>query len=219
MAKRAKSKPARVKVVARSATRAARSLPAAPAAVVRPVEQARPAGSQPHPQALELFRKGMEALQRHAYKPAGETFKSLIERFPAEGALIERTRLYLDLCVRELKRRPPEPRTIEERLAVATAALNSWDDVLAERLARSVLAEDARQELALYLMAAIEARRGEADAAVAFLARAVEVSPEVRAQARHDSDFEILRHVDGYRALIDPPSGASSGTRERRRFR
>lgn len=216
MAKRARPKPGRVKTTARRPDRQ-RSKPAPAAVIVRP---ASPAVLQPNPQAVELFRKGMEALQKHAYKPAQESFKALLDRFPTERALTERTRLYLGLCERKLKRRPGDPRTVEERLTAATAALNSGNDVLAERLAQSVLAEDSRQDLALYLMAAIEARRGEAEAAVSFLTRAITISPEVRAQARYDSDFETLRHLDGYRALIDPPSRLSAAAkRARRSFR
>ena len=36
--------------------------------------------------------------------------------------------VYLALCERELARRPVEPRTTEERLTAATAALNNGDD-------------------------------------------------------------------------------------------
>jgi len=219
MPKRVQSKPSRVKTTARRPERQ-RSKPA-PAAtiVVQPVVIPVPPVSQPNPQAVELFQKGMESLQKHAYKLAGESFKALLDRFPTERALIERTRLYLELCERNLKRRPADPRTVEERLTAATAALNSGNEGLSERLAQSVLAEDSRQDLALYLMAAIEARRGEAEAAVSFLTRAITISPEVRAQARYDSDFETLRHLDGYRVLIDPPSRLSAAKRARRSFR
>jgi len=192
---------------------------ARPGAVSRPAPPAAATAPQLSSVAVELFQRGMQALQKHAYKPAAESFKALLDRFPAERALTERARLYLELCERELARRPAAPRTVEERLTAATAALNSGDDVRAERLAQSVLAEDARQDLALYLMAAVEARRGEAEAAVSFLSRAIAISPEARAQARYDSDFETLRHLDGYRVLIDPPSNLPSTKRTRRGFR
>ena len=105
---------------------------------------------------------------------------------------------------------------MEERLTAATAALNEGNDGDAERLAQGVLAEDTHQDLALYLLAAIEARRGEHDAAVSFLTRAAAISPEVRAQARFDADFEPLRHLDGYRALVDPPASLPAAKRARR---
>jgi hypothetical protein len=64
--------------------------------------------------------------------------------------------------------------------------------------------------LALYLLAAVSARRGETDEAVALLSRAAVVTPEVRAQARHDADFESLRDLDAFRLLIDPPVQATA---------
>jgi len=162
-----------------------------------------------------MFEQGMAALQKHAYQPAAGTFKQLMEHFPAERALLERTRVYLDLCERELRRQPASPRTVEERLTAATAALNNDDDAQAERLAKSVLDADDGHDLALYLMAAIEARRGDPDAAISFLSRAVATSPEVRAQARHDDDFEALRGSDAFKALIEPPQGGFRRLRRR----
>jgi len=211
MAKRARSAPKRVAPKARRPQRQPAPPPAAPI-IVRPAQQAPP---QPNEQALAVFQEAMTALQRHAYRNAAEGFRTLLNRFPAERALLDRTRVYLALCERELARQPPAPRTVEERLTAATAALNNDDDAVAERLVKTVLSEDERHDLALYLMAAVEARRGDADAAMSFLSRAVTVSPEVRAQARHDADFEILRSSDAFQNLIDPPSQMSRRARRR----
>jgi tetratricopeptide (TPR) repeat protein len=174
-----------------------------------------PAQPVPAPQAVALFERGMHSLQEHAYKQAADLFRSLADRFPGERVLLERSRLYLDLCEREIRRRPADPRTIEERLTAATAALNRSDDALAERLAQSVLADDPRQDLALYLLAAVEARRGESEAAVSFLSKAITISPEVRAQARHDADFESLRPLETFRTLIELPNGANRRARHK----
>ena len=171
----------------------------------------------PAPEAVRIFQKGMEALQRHLYDQAAETFRSLLSGgFPSERPLLDRARVYLELCDRELRKSPPEPKTTEERLTAATAALNNADDARAERLARSVLAEDARHELALYLLASVEARRGAHDAALASLGRAIAVSPEVGAQARTDPDFESLRQLPAFHELTEPPPGSTGPRRARR---
>jgi hypothetical protein len=119
-----------------------------------------------------------------------------------------------------LRRQPPSPRTVEERLTAATAALNIGDDGRAESLAASVLAEEPRQDLALYLLAAIAARRKATDAALLYLGEAIAVSPEVRAQARLDADFQSLRADERFRQLVEPPgSAASKANRRPRRAR
>jgi tetratricopeptide (TPR) repeat protein len=162
----------------------------------------------------------MEALQRHEYVAAAGHFKVLLDRHPSEGVLLDRARVYLGLAERELSRRPVEPRTLEERLTAATAALNNGDHDAAESLARGVLAEDPHQDLALYLLASIEARRGLFDAALSYLGQAIAISPEARAQARFDPDFEPLYDNDAFRELTETPSSAAStGLRRAKRAR
>jgi uncharacterized protein HemY len=162
----------------------------------------------------------MEALQHHHYGPAQQCFRALIAHHPMERALLDRARVYLELCSRELSRRPPEPRTIEERLTAATAALNNGSHDRAESLARGVLAEDPHQDLALYLLAVIEVRRGSFDKALSYLGQAIAISPEARAQARHEADFEPLHELDAFHELTElPPPAASGASRRPRRGR
>lgn len=194
-----------------------------PAAGVSPSE--RPASPPPAPpppppgpsaQAVATFEEAMQALQRHAYQQAASGFGNLLERYPAERALLDRARVYLELCERELKRQPAEPHTVEEHLTAATAALNNGDEDGAERLARTVLTEDPRHDLALYLLAVIEARRGATEAALSYLEKAVEISPEAGAQARFDGDFESVRDTDTFRRLTEHPSGSTGSGHFRR---
>jgi tetratricopeptide (TPR) repeat protein len=161
----------------------------------------------------------MEAMQRHQYADAAEQFAVLIARYPGERGLLDRARVYLDHCQRELRKQPPAPRTVEERLTAATAALNLDEDREAEKLAQSVLAEEPQQDLALYLLAAIAARREAVDTALDYLGEAIAVSPEVRAQARFDDDFESLRDDDRFRQLVEHPTateGHNLGRRARK---
>jgi hypothetical protein len=159
----------------------------------------------------------MAALQRHAYGEAADIFRTITTKFPGERALLERVRVYLDLCERELRRKPPAPKTVEERLTAATAALNDGDDDRADALARSVVTDDADQDLAHYLLAAVAARRGAAEEALSHLARSVALSPEAGAQARFDADFEALRSHDDFRRLTEPPQTPASANARRLR--
>jgi tetratricopeptide (TPR) repeat protein len=160
----------------------------------------------------------VRALQRHEYAPAADGLRRLLTDFPTERALLDRAQVYLDLCERELRRRPAAPQTIEERLTAATAALNNGDDDEAETLAHGVLSESPEHDLALYLLAAVYGRRGNRSQALDLLRRAMHVSPDIRAQARHDADFEILREMHEFQELLDSPAGSSgpNGRRLRR---
>ena len=186
---------------------------AAPVSAVPPV--ALPV--KPSAEAVTLFESGMQALQSHDYSAARAVFRAVQTSYPRESALCERAIVYAALCERELARRPTEPRTIEERLTAATAALNNADETRAEALAEEVLKAAPQHDLALYLLAAVAARRGNADVALARLARALAVNPEIRAQARHDADFEDLRDLAAFRDLMDAPIPPNSDGRPRRR--
>lgn len=216
MAKHQKPTIGRVDRKPNAPDRSARRGVATPAPSLRtPPVPPPPAG--PSPQAVALFQEGMEALQQHRYNPAAERFRMLLEQHPTERALLDRARVYLDLCARELSRRPAEPRTIEERLTAATAALNNGAHDRAESLARGVLAEDPRQDLALYLLAVIEVRRGSFEKALSYLGQAIAISPEARAQARHEADFEPLHDLDAFQELTELPPPATPGGHRRPR--
>jgi tetratricopeptide (TPR) repeat protein len=177
-----------------------------PPTVVRAAEPASttPPAWLPAPEAVSVFQAGMEALQGHRYAEAAEAFSALVRQFPAERALLDRARVYLDGCERELRRRPAQPTTPEERLTAATAALNDGDEVRAEGLVQTVLAEQPEQDLALFLSAAIHARRGHRDQALAELRQAIALRPDVAAQATLDPDFDSLRDSEAFHTLTTP---------------
>jgi hypothetical protein len=78
----------------------------------------------------------MEGMQRHEYQSAAALFRDLLDQHPNERALLDRVRVYLDLCERELRARAPEPRSIEERLTELPAQASG-----AARRARRARAE------------------------------------------------------------------------------
>jgi tetratricopeptide (TPR) repeat protein len=159
----------------------------------------------------------MVLLQRHHYADAATAFRTLIESFPNENALLDRARVYLELCERELLARPAAPRTVEERLTAATASLNNGEDRVADRLAREVLASDPENDLALYLLAAVESRRGRPDLALQYLSQAVAISPEAGLQAKHDADFVRLRGMEVFEELTSPVVTSAAPRRRRTR--
>jgi tetratricopeptide (TPR) repeat protein len=220
MAKREGSRPAKLAGARRSpvpeppfSQPAKASAPAVQPAPVPPASPGLPA------EALALFQRGMEALQRHAYSDAVTAFQAVIMGFSGERAMVERARVYLALAEREANRRPSVPRTIEERLTAATAALNNNDDAGAEELARSVLGDEPRHDLALYLLAAIHSRRSDIDEALSLLAKVLALTPEASAQARADDDFDNLRDSEEFWKMTEPPATAPAGLRRPRKPR
>jgi len=162
-------------------------------------------------EAVAIYERGLEALQRHEYRSASDVLESVLRLYPEEKELHERVRLYLNVCARQLQARESAPQTVEERLYASTLAINGghYDRAIAHlRLVRD---EDPDNDHALYMLAVAHAQRGELAEAVAHLERAIMLNPENRGLARTDPDLEPLRGDDAFRAGIDG-TGAATGT-------
>ena len=160
--------------------------------------------------AVALYERGVEALQRHAYQEAEHLLESVLRQFPEERELHERVRLYLNICRRQATQREAAPQTIDERLYAATLAINGgkYDQAIAHlRLVRD---EDPDNDHAIYMLAVAHAQRDEHAEAVAHLERAIALNPENRALARTDPDLEPLRDDDAFRMALESSSGSRS---------
>jgi len=193
-------------------TSAAQIPPARPA----PGAPATPQRRTTYVEAVALYERGLEALQRHEYRGAADLFESVLRQYPEEKELHERVRLYLNICQRQAAPRQATPQTVEERLYAATLAINGgrYDEALMHlRLVRD---EDADNDHALYMLAVAHAQRGEIAEAIAHLERAIALNPDNRGLARTDPDLEPLRGDDSFRTALDTPSARGD---RRRPFR
>jgi tetratricopeptide (TPR) repeat protein len=166
-------------------------------------------------EAVALYERGLDALQRHDYQKAGQLFETVLRQYPEEKELDERVRLYLNICQRHISRQATAPQTVEERLFASTIAINGgrYDEAISQlHLVRD---EDPDNDHALYMLAIAHAQRGEHAEAVAHLERAIAVNPENRGHARTDPDLEPLRSDESFRAALEAPSSNRSADRRR----
>ena len=156
-------------------------------------------------EAVGIYEKGIEALQRHDYNHALELLQSVLRQYPEEKELHERVRLYLNICERHATPREAAPQSIEERLYASTLAINGgrYDEAISHlRLVRD---EDPDNDHALYMLAVAHAQRGEHAEAVAHLERSIALNSENRALTRRDPDLEPLHDDDAFRGAVDSP--------------
>jgi tetratricopeptide (TPR) repeat protein len=170
-------------------------------------------------EAVALYEKGVQALQRHEYREALDLLQSVLKRYPEEKELHERVRLYLNICERHAAPAADSPQTIEERLYASTLAINGgrYDEAISHlRLVRD---EDPDNEHALYMLAVAHAQRGEHAQALAHLERSIALNPENRSLARRDPDLEPLKADESFRLAVDthpaPPSNGESDAARR----
>jgi tetratricopeptide (TPR) repeat protein len=214
MAKRPAAKPKPHSSPASSSRGSAAIQPAA-----RP--ESRPATTPPrratYSEAVALYERGLEALQRHDYRAAIDLLESVLRQYPEEKELHERVRLYLNICQRNAAPREVAPQTVDERLYASTLAINTgkYDEAISHlRLVRD---EDPDNDHALYMLAVAHAQRGEHAEAIAHLERAIALNPENRALARRDPDLEPLRQDESFRATLETSAAPPAPRVDRRR--
>jgi tetratricopeptide (TPR) repeat protein len=168
-------------------------------------------------EAIAIYEGGVRALQRHDYEKAADQFREIIDRYPQERELHERSVLYLRVCERETARRPSGPQTPQERVYAATVALNAGDSATALDHLRRALTDSPDSDHAHYIMAVALASHGQSTDALDHLRRSIELNPENRALARQDPDLEDVRDLDGFRETLGPPTGFQRARQRRRR--
>ncbi len=194
------AKPLRTRI--RTAERPVRSSPVSSQAG-RPVPRAPAPLRSTYTGAVALYQQGLQLLGEHRYKAAAEALRSVLSLYPEEKELLERVRLYLNVCERHVSPAPPvAPRTREECLCAATLAMNAGrlDEALA--LLRAIQEEDPDHDGALYMLAVAHAQRREHAAALGFLTRAVALNGENRALALHEPDLDELLQDPAARSVL-----------------
>ena len=164
-----------------------------------------------------MYENGVRALQRHDYLGAATQFRSIIERYPEERELQERSQLYLRVCERETARRPATPQTPQERIYAATVALNAGETAAALDHLRRALTDAPDSDHAHYIMSVALASKGESTQALDHLRQAITLNPENRALARQDPDLEAVRGADGFWELLDSPADSARARSRKRR--
>jgi tetratricopeptide (TPR) repeat protein len=198
------------------AKRATPARVAPPTPVPEPVATPAPPRKPGFYEAVAIYERGVQGLQRHDFTGAAENFRAVIERYPEERELLERARLYLRVCERETARNTPPPQTPAEQVYAATVSLNQGDHATALHHLQRALTADPENEHAHYIMSAALSMRGRRDEAIEHLQRAVELNPENRSQALQDPDLDNIRDLDGFRAIMEAPL-AQNRRRPRRR--
>jgi tetratricopeptide (TPR) repeat protein len=183
--------------------------PPAAAEPAPPPEPAAPVRKPGFYEAVAIYERGVQALQRHDFQGAAAFFRTVLERYPEERELLERARLYLRVCERETERQQPTPKTPAERVYAATVALNSGDHAGALDHLQRALTDDPDSDHAHYIMAVALGMRHRADDAIEHLRQAIALNPENRSLARQDPDLVSLRDHPSFKDALDTPAAPS----------
>lgn len=155
-------------------------------------------------EALVVYQTGLENLQSHKYKAALTSFDGLINNFPDERELLERARLYLRVCERELQA-PQTVETFEHHVLAATMALNAGQPTEAIKHLHEAGTQHTNNDKVEYLLGLATAAQEDHQNAVAHLLRSIELNPNNRFPARTEQGFDFIREDENIVKALELP--------------
>jgi len=169
-----------------------------------PVATANPSGHSAiaTAQVFHQYQAAVQLVQQGKYEKALAAFEKLLPAAPAE--IVERSRMYMTTCQRQIDRHGLQFSTPEERYDYAISQLNAgYFDEASEQLG-GILADYPDADYAFYGLAVLDSITGRSQECLGHLTRAIELNPKNRLQARSDNDFQNMVDDPRFTELLYP---------------
>jgi len=151
--------------------------------------------------ALADYERAMTALQKRDYVRAEEMFAKMMEAHPAERDLVDRARVYINLC-RNQRATAGSPQGFDDHYYQGVVLSNRGQHHEALQLFDKALRFKQDSDKVHYAMAAAYAQVSDRLRALTALRRAVELDPSCRLHARQDPDFDSLHGEPDFDAIV-----------------
>jgi tetratricopeptide (TPR) repeat protein len=152
--------------------------------------------------AIQQYQAAVQLLQEAKYDKAKAAFQKLLPSAPPE--FIERVRMYVNTCDRQLQSHALAFNTPEERYDYAISQLNTGYFEEAREQLNLVLKDNPRADFAYYGLAILDSITGRAQECLENLAAAIEINPRNRLQARTDNDFQNMSDDPRFTEMLYP---------------
>jgi tetratricopeptide (TPR) repeat protein len=152
--------------------------------------------------AYQQYQSAVQLVQQGKYDKAVAALEKFLPGAPPE--LTERCRMYMATCRRQMEQAALAFTTPEERYDYAISQLNQGlFEEAREQL--GALADDASgADYVFYGLSVLDSITGRPLECLANLARAIELNPRNRLQARSDSDFQNMFDDPRFTELLYP---------------
>jgi tetratricopeptide (TPR) repeat protein len=155
-----------------------------------------------HQKSLNEYQTALQWLHEGKYDKARQVFEKLCLDGPVE--ILERARMYLAACQRRGQQSGLSFDSPEEQYDYAISLLNTGVYEEARDQFWGILITNPGADYAYYGLAIFESITGSADSCLKHLAKAIELGPRNRIQARKDSDFNAMADDPRFAALLYP---------------
>jgi tetratricopeptide (TPR) repeat protein len=155
-----------------------------------------------HEKSLNEYQTALQWMHEGKYDKARQVFEKLSQDGP--GEILERARMYLAACQRRGQQSGLSFDSPEEQYDYAISLLNTGFYEEARDQFWGILINNPGADYAYYGLAIFESITGSADSCLKHLAKAIELGPRNRIQARKDSDFKPMANDPRFVAILYP---------------
>src|SRR5271169_3661361 len=142
-------------------------------------------------QSLQSYEAGLRAMQEHKFDKAKPHFQKVVNGPTKE--LVDRASVHLNTCNQHLERSTAAQfKTVEEHFDYAVSLMNLGDYVTAREHLDKLLKQSPKVDYVIYGLAALDCLTGHVEDSLKRLDEALHLNPQLRFQARNDSDFQNL---------------------------
>jgi len=156
-------------------------------------------GAEP---VFQHYQAALVQLQQGKFEKALVMLEKILPEAPAE--IQDRCRIYITTCRRQLEKAGLTFQTPEEHYDYAISQLNTGYYEEAREEFNNILSAHPDADYAFYGLAVLEAITGHAPDCLTNLARAIELNPKNRLQARVDNDFQNMVDDPRFTELLYP---------------
>lgn len=177
---------------------------AAPSRKKTPPPVARPGSHSSTASAAvsQQYQVAVQLVQQGKYDKAINAFEKLMHAAPPE--IIERCKMYVSTCRKQLDSKGLAFLTSGERYDYAVSQINAGDFEEATKQLKGILADDPQADFAYYGLALLFAITGKSQDCLDSLTQAIELNPKNRLQARSDNDFQSMVDDPRFTELLYP---------------
>lgn len=152
--------------------------------------------------AFQHYQSAVQLLQQGKFEKALAAFEKILPAAPIE--LVDRCRMYIITCQRQLENHRLTFLTPEEHFDYAISQLNTGYYEEAREQFEGILHGHPLADYAYYGLALLDAMTGRTHDCLGNLARAIELNPKNRLQARVDNDFQSMADDPRFTELLYP---------------
>lgn len=158
-------------------------------------------------QALQSYEAGLRAMQEHKFDKAKPHFQKVVGGPSKE--LTDRASVHLNTCTQHLERSAATQfKSTEEHFDYAVSLMNLGDYVTAREHLDKLQKQAPKADYVVYGLAALDCLTGHVEDSLRRLDEALRLNPQLRYQARNDSDFQNLAEDPRFTELLYPDPGA-----------